>query len=182
MTAMPAASYEVLDEALEAVAGFGIELTTGNTNHAPMAAEALCALGRPDAVMPWIGRYRARMLPCPVAGDRILPADWRGALGQRERYADWAGLFAEALREAPWRVVLDRWVGRLAAGFCAAATHGVIRVGHAARSLGGGQRRRPGSASSPLPWRAGPPPTRNCRPLSGGAARCCSIARSPPCR
>jgi hypothetical protein len=100
-----------------------------------MAAEALCALGRPDAVMPWIGRYRARMLPCPVAGDCILPADWRGALGQRERYADWAGLFAEALREAPWRVVLDRWVGRLAAGFCAAATHGVIRVGHAARSL-----------------------------------------------
>ena len=31
--------------------------------------------------------------------------------------------------------MLDRWVARLAPGFCAAATHGVIRVGHAVRSL-----------------------------------------------
>jgi hypothetical protein len=34
--------------------------------------------------------------------------------------------------------VLDRWVARLAPGFCAAATHGVIRVGHAVRSLAAG--------------------------------------------
>ena len=31
--------------------------------------------------------------------------------------------------------VLDHWMGRLAPGFCAAATHGVIRVGHAVRGL-----------------------------------------------
>jgi Questin oxidase-like len=31
--------------------------------------------------------------------------------------------------------VLDRWMERLAPGFCAAATHGVIRVGHAVRGL-----------------------------------------------
>ena len=37
----------------------------------------------------------------------------------------------------PWRPdVLDRWVGRLAAGMSAAATHGVIRTAHAARALG----------------------------------------------
>jgi len=42
------------------------------------------------------------------------------------------------LREGPWREVLDRWVDRLAPGFCAAATHGVIRVGHAARGLAAG--------------------------------------------
>ena len=32
----------------------GTELKNGNSNHAPMVAEALCAMGRPDAVMPWM--------------------------------------------------------------------------------------------------------------------------------
>jgi hypothetical protein len=133
---MLAPLYSSLDDALETLAGCGIELSNGNSNHAPMVAEALCAMGRPDAVMPWIAGYRERMLPRPPAGDRIPRSDWRRALGQRERFTDWAGFFAEELQEAPWREVIDRWLGRLAAGFCAAATHGVIRVGHAVRSLG----------------------------------------------
>ena len=29
------------------------------TSHAPMAVEALCALGRGDAIAAWIERYRA---------------------------------------------------------------------------------------------------------------------------
>jgi hypothetical protein len=61
--------------------------------------------------------------------------DWRGALGERARFADWSAFFAEELRERPWREVLDNWIAHLAPGFCAAATHGVIRVGHAARGL-----------------------------------------------
>jgi hypothetical protein len=132
---MPAPCYTSLDEALELLAPYGIELKNGNSNHAPMVAEALCALGRPDAVMPWVARYRERMLPRPAAGDRISREDWRAALGDRRRFSDWTAFYHEALREAPWREVLDRWVERLAPGFCAAATHGVIRVGHAARSL-----------------------------------------------
>ena len=51
---MPAPCYTSLDEALELLAPYGIELKNGNSNHAPMVAEALCALGRPDAVMPWV--------------------------------------------------------------------------------------------------------------------------------
>ena len=72
-----------------------------------------------------------------AAGDsaRIRREDWRGALSERSRFADWSVFFGEELREAPWREVLDRWMGRLAPGFCAAATHGVIRVGHAVRRL-----------------------------------------------
>ncbi len=132
---MPDASYAALDEALEAVAPYGIGLTNGNSNHAPMVAEALCALGRPGAVMPWIARYRARMLPREPAGDRIARDAWRGALGRRERFPDWARLFEAELHDAPWRHVLDKWLGRLGPGICAAATHGVIRVGHAARGL-----------------------------------------------
>src|SRR5262249_17339963 len=43
--------------------------------------------------------------------------------------------FENELEEASWPAVLDRWASRLAPGFCAAATHGVIRTGHAARAL-----------------------------------------------
>src|SRR5271169_4721660 len=132
---MRAPAYASLDDALETLAPYGIELKNGNSNHAPMVAEALCALGRPDAVMPWIARYRERMLPRPAAGARIPREDWRAALGERGRFADWSAFFGEELREGPWREVLDRWMERLAPGFCAAATHGVIRVGHATRGL-----------------------------------------------
>ena len=132
---MRAPSYASLDDALEILAPYGIALRNGNSNHAPMVAEALCAMGRPEAVLPWIARYRERMLPRPEAGARIGREDWRGALGDRSRFADWSAFFAEELQEASWREVLDRWVERLVPGFCAAATHGVIRVGHAARSL-----------------------------------------------
>jgi hypothetical protein len=86
-------------------------------------------------VMPWLTRYRDRMLPRNVAGGRIRGDDWRAALGKRARFADWSAFFTEQLRERPWREVLDHWMGRLAPGFCAAATHGVIRVGHAVRGL-----------------------------------------------
>jgi hypothetical protein len=132
---MRAPYYASLDDALETLAPYGIELRNGNSNHAPMVTEALCALGRSDAVMPWIARYRERMLPRPGTHTRIRREDWRAALGQRARFADWSGFFEEELREWPWREVLDRWLDHLAPGFCAAATHGVIRVGHAARGL-----------------------------------------------
>jgi len=142
---MRAPSYASLDDALEILALYDIALKNGNSNHAPMVAEVLCAVGRPDGVLPWIERYRERMVPRPEARDRIGRHDWRAALGDRARFTDWSAFFADELKEAPWRDVLDRWVERLTPGFCAAATHGVIRVGHAARSLAEGetsQRRR----------------------------------------
>jgi len=136
---MSSASYAALDEGLGILRGYGPDLSNGLTNHAPMAVEALCALGRPEAVMPWIERYRPGMLPRPPARQRIVRDQWRSALGQLDRVEDWSALIAEELREAPWRAVLAGWVGRLAPGICASATHGVIRVGHAARSLAAGE-------------------------------------------
>ena len=70
---MRAPLYTSLDDALDEIAPYGIELKNGNSNHAPMVAEALCALGRPEAVMPWVARYRERMQPRPAAGDRDRP-------------------------------------------------------------------------------------------------------------
>lgn len=133
MTTAPV--YEVLDAALDRLAPYGIALGNGNFNHAPMVAEALCALGRPDEVLPWIERYRPRLLPRADEGEPIDPVQWRGELGRRERFSAWSGFFAAALEAADWPEVLDCWAARLAPGLSGAATHGVIRVGHAARAL-----------------------------------------------
>ena len=133
---MPAPAYAPLDDALEMLAPYGIGLANGNFNHAPMVAEALCALGRPDAVFPWIEAYRPRLTPRPAAGDEII--DWsryRDHLGRRDSFPDWSRLFAAELATEPWRRVLDRWAARLAPGYSGAATHGAIRVGHAVRAL-----------------------------------------------
>jgi hypothetical protein len=132
---MNVASHMVMDDALAVLSPYGPELKNGLTSHAPMAAEALCALGRPEAVMPWIEAYRAGMLPRPLIRERIDRAQWRSKIGREDRVADWSALFADELQTEPWRAVLDRWVARLAPGICASATHGVIRVGHAVRSL-----------------------------------------------
>jgi len=132
---MTDAAYAPLDDALEILSAHGPELRNGFTTHGPMAVEALCALGRPEAVMPWLGRYRRQLLPAPPARERIAPERWRDALAQPERFADWCVLFAEELAAEPWPAVLERWIARLAAGLCSDATHGVIRVGHAVRSL-----------------------------------------------
>ena len=132
---MSAPAYAPLDDALEVLSAYGPELNNGNFNHAPMVVEALCALGRPEAVFPWIDGYRPRLMPRPSPGERMDWSQWRAHLGRRDAFAAWSGLFAAELAAAPWRSVLDRWAARLAPGYSAAATHGAIRVGHAARGL-----------------------------------------------
>jgi hypothetical protein len=131
----------MLDRALELLADRGPDLSSGLTSHAPMVAEALCALGRPDAVLPWLERYRGRTTPRQPPRERIDPSDWRSALSKEDRFSDWSAFFADELSSTPWREVLDPWVARLAPGICANATHGVIRVGHAARALGASESR-----------------------------------------
>jgi hypothetical protein len=100
-----------------------------------MAIEALCALGREDAVMPWLERYREGMSPWPAQVEPIDPNDWRAALGDIERVSDWRAFFSNELAGTPWREVLNRWVAHFAPAVCASATHGVIRVAHATRAL-----------------------------------------------
>jgi Questin oxidase-like len=149
-------NYSTYDAALDQLAPYGTELKNGNFNHAPMVAEALCALGYPEATIPWIERYCERMQPRPAAGEPIRTEDWRGALGRRERFTDWALFFANELADTAWPIVLDRWVKRLAPGFCAAATHGVIRLGHAARGMAAGETasRRRETADALASWAA----------------------------
>ena len=160
---MPISNYAPLDEALKRLSGYDIELKNGNSNHAPMVAEALCAMGRSEAVMPWIARYRDRLLPLRPPGARSHIGSWGSTLGKRDRFADWAEFFAQELQRAPWREVLDRWVARLAPGFSSAATHGSFALATPYAAFRSPSR-HVGYANSATPLRAGRPPIENFRP------------------
>ena len=136
---MPSSSYAALDDALDLLAGHGSALMNGNFNHAPMVAEALCALDCPGAVVPWLERYRARLLPRPPDNRAVGRDHWRDELGRDGSFAAWCDFFSDELAGEGWPQVLDRWIVRLAPGASAAATHGVIRVGHAVRAVAAGE-------------------------------------------
>lgn len=125
-----------IDQALSMLGGCGPEFGGGGlSNHGPMAAEALTALGRSDAVEAWVAKYRKRLDDRPPTVERIDPANWWAALGQLHRVSDWEDFFAAEIDSAPWREVLDTWAPRLSVGMMAGATHGLIRTAHAVRSL-----------------------------------------------
>jgi len=125
-----------LDEALTRLTGTGPEFGGGLANHGPMAAEALLALGRADAVEPWVDRYRRRLDAAPRSTAPIDDDNWREALSDVTRVADWTAYLGRQLEERPWQEVLAQWWERLLPGTAASATHGVIRTAHAARALG----------------------------------------------
>ena len=127
--------YSVLDAALERISASGPDLSNGFANHAPMAIEALCALGRGDAALPWLERnwrYRSMLLPRRKPAQAV--ADWEAALGNN-RPEDWSVFLDGDFSAGNWRIGLAHWTRRLSPGASAAALHGIIRVGHAARGL-----------------------------------------------
>lgn len=122
---------DVMDEALQMMSGLA-----PLTNHGPMAAEALVALGRPDRVIRWVENYKKRFASSyPDQRNSITRETWREALGDGSRVADWTAFFNRQLKEATWTQVVGEWSTTLAPGLAAAAAHGVIRTGHAVRSL-----------------------------------------------
>ena len=128
-------AYDPLDEALDRLKAFAPDLRNGFTNHAPMAIEALCALGRGNAALPWLEKnwgYRELLLPRTQAHQPIT--DWQAALGDG-RSEDWSAFLANDFPTKGWRAAAALWIARLLPGIAAAALHGVIRVGHAVRSL-----------------------------------------------
>ncbi len=128
-------SSEAIEAALALLAPTGPEYHGGLANHGPMAAEALVALDRPDAVVPWVEMYRKRLNDHPTGPTPVDPRAWREALGVQRRVGDWIVFFRRELEERPWKAVLAEWTVRLSPGVVAAAFHGAIRTAHAVRSL-----------------------------------------------
>jgi hypothetical protein len=128
-----------MDEALGILKDTGPEFAHGFSNHGPMAVEAMVALGHEDRALSWAKQYRRRLPGRPAGREPIPPDRWETALGDIERYGDWVVFFRRELGGATWQAVLRRWTPRLAPGIVAAACHGVIRTGHAVRSLSRGE-------------------------------------------
>ena len=124
----------ILDQAYVRLHETGPEFDGWLSNHGPMAAEAMVRRGRADTVHRWLDIYVRRLEEFP-RGTSPVGADWREALGNPRRVADWTVYFRGELADQPWRQVLDTWWRRLLPGVAAAATHGVIRTGHAVRAL-----------------------------------------------
>jgi hypothetical protein len=113
------------------------------TNHGPMAVEVLVRRGRPDVVRPWVDGYIRRLDELPRGITAITDQSWAEALGDGRRVGDWTSYFTRQLAEQPWREVLATWWPRLLPGIVAGATHGVIRTGHAVRTLLAGEQNQP---------------------------------------
>ena len=138
------------------------------TNHGPMAAEVLVRRGRREVVPAWVDRYIRRLDELPQATGEITDASWPEALGDGRRIGDWTAYFARQLAEQPWQQVLATWWPRLLPGIAAGATHGVIRTGHAVRTLLAGPENQPtldelahalafwAARARPVPASAGP--------------------------
>lgn len=162
---MLAADADVLDENLGRLRDAGPEYGGTLTNHAPMVAEALVSLRRPELVVDWISAYLPQ-LDEPFGPLEPIPATrWRTALGDLRRATDWQTFFATEIARDGWRTALHTWWPRLLPGVAAGATHGVIRASHAVRGLAAGdtEERRAEFATALAYWAARYAPSPACR-------------------
>ena len=127
----------VLDDALDRVSALDFEIPNRFVNHAPMACEALAALGLDSVIDDWVER-------CEVSMGQAVPAvmprwrrgfDWQELLGDYRLLPEWMGYFGQAIEDEGWRAVVGVWVPRLMPGLVAALFHGVIRTSHAVRAI-----------------------------------------------
>ncbi|MDG4862808.1 questin oxidase family protein, partial [Streptomyces sp. T-3] len=133
----------ILDEALQRLHTSGPEHEGWLSNHGPMAVEALVRHGRARSVHRWLDYYQTKLEDMPDLNTPVTDANWREALGDHRRIADWTAYFEREVAERPWRDVLAEWWPRLLPGIAAGATHPAIRVGHAVRTLLGGDTSAP---------------------------------------
>ncbi|EMJ98838.1 MULTISPECIES: questin oxidase family protein [unclassified Leptospira] len=126
---------ETLEKILVFLEPFGPDLKNGLSNHAPMACEALLTMGKKDSIFPWLERYGNQFMEKKKPRNKIYGGDWKTFLGIPDTYPEWEIFFNAELEGGSWQNTLSEWAVKLAPGICADATHGVIRTGHAVRSL-----------------------------------------------
>ena len=127
--------YGSLDQSLKSLTPYGPLLKSGFSNHVPMVAEALCAMGESSVSAQWVSGQLDTIAAQPKPLFGLDPRNWRDGLAKPELYSDWQRYFEMEIEALGWQQALDRWAGRLAPGLFASATHGLIRTGHTVRAL-----------------------------------------------
>ena len=132
-------SAAVLDDALDRVSGLDFEIPNPFVNHAPMACEALVALGFEGSLNDWVQTFEASMGQAvhPVIPKWRSDFEWKDVVGDYRLLPEWMGYFERAIDDDGWRSVVSVWVPRFMPGLVAALFHGVIRTAHAVRALEG---------------------------------------------
>jgi hypothetical protein len=132
-------SISVLDEALDRVSALDFEVPNPFVSHAPMACEALAALGFEAVIDDWVRAFEASMGHAlqPVTPGWHGDFDWKDRLGDYRLLPEWMGYFERAIADDGWPAVVEVWVPRLMPGLVAALFHGVIRTSHAVRAIDG---------------------------------------------
>lgn len=164
-----------LDEAYERLHHTGPEFDGWLSNHGPMVAEAMARREHGGEIQGWLDIYASRLEEFPSGSERI-GSDWQTALGDPRRIGDWTDYFERSLAEEPWPETLNRWWPRLLPGVAAAATHGVIRVGHAVVALrsDGGTAARVAELGQALAYWAA-----RWQPIPSGAAKQADASGDP---
>ena len=125
-----------LDEALSILHAFDPERTeAGLTNHGPMAAEALLALGQPGQIAPWVDGYIGDLRPYAADEMPLSPSEQATALAVNEAMPRWIATFEQLLLEGDPAVVFDDYFSTLSPGYAAAGFHGALRTAHILRAL-----------------------------------------------
>ena len=83
---------DTIDDALEILHCTGPEFGGGLPNHGPMAAEAMVAMKRPDAVISWVESYKSRLQDRPEGRSPISREDWCEACIPSRREDNISGL------------------------------------------------------------------------------------------
>ena len=128
-------SEEDYDRALALIHESSDEDERGFTNHAAMVIDALVGLERPDWITRFLDSYLGRF-PTATTGRSLgadaLPGTHRGI----DRAPDWTATWHERIEAAGrWQDALEPALGELAPALFSGATHGLLRVAHAAHAL-----------------------------------------------
>jgi hypothetical protein len=129
----------LLDEAFERVSALDFEIPNPIVNHAPMACEALAALGYDSVISEWVENFQPALHRAiqPVVPTWGVDFAWTDLLGDLWLLPEWMGYFDRAINDDGWRDVVRTWVPRLMPGQVHALFHGVIRTSHAVRAIDG---------------------------------------------
>ena len=126
-----------LDAALDRLGRWSDTLASGNYAHAPMAVEALDALGLDGRIPAYLKAQDAsgELQPATTGRGPVHPHAWRRRLGDASAHQGWTALFEAEIADRGWRRALTVWVDRLSPAAFTAAAHPFIRTGHAVRAL-----------------------------------------------